>query len=126
LQRQAEYDTAAYQAKMTAVGLDNATHALAAQLADPERLFETDLCWSGFNACAGDVRLYDWTRKHDGIVRPVLFTARNGATLSGHVWATVGGPAQRPGIVITNGPSRRTSRCTGTPRRCSPRPATWS
>ena len=36
-------------------------------------------------------------------MQPVLFTARNGATLSGHVWATRAGPAQRPGIVITNG-----------------------
>ena len=33
----------------------------------------------------------------------MLFTARDGATLSGHVWATVAGPAKRPGIVITNG-----------------------
>jgi len=33
----------------------------------------------------------------------VLFTARDGATISGHVWATVAGPAKRPGIVITNG-----------------------
>jgi dienelactone hydrolase len=38
-----------------------------------------------------------------GIVRPVLFTARDGATISGHVWATVAGPAKRPGIVITDG-----------------------
>jgi hypothetical protein len=36
-------------------------------------------------------------------VRPVVFIARDGATLSGHVWATVAGPAKRPGIVITNG-----------------------
>jgi dienelactone hydrolase len=27
----------------------------------------------------------------------------NGATLSGHVWATRSGPAKRPGVVITNG-----------------------
>ncbi len=33
----------------------------------------------------------------------MLFTARHGATISGHVWATVAGPAHRPGIVITNG-----------------------
>ena len=33
----------------------------------------------------------------------MLFTARDGATISGHVWATVAGPAKRPGIVITNG-----------------------
>jgi hypothetical protein len=37
------------------------------------------------------------------LVRPVLFTARDGATLFGHIWATVAGPAKRPGIVITNG-----------------------
>ena len=33
----------------------------------------------------------------------MLFTARNGATLSSHVWATKAGPAKRPAIVITNG-----------------------
>jgi dienelactone hydrolase len=36
-------------------------------------------------------------------VRPVLFTARDGATISGHVWATVAGPAKRPAVVITDG-----------------------
>ena len=48
-------------------------------------------------------RFYDWGAKGYGIVEPVLFTARNGATLSGHVWATKAGPAKRPGVVITNG-----------------------
>jgi dienelactone hydrolase len=73
------------------------------QATDPEREFVTDLCWNGNDGCAGDVRLYDWQTKGYGIVQPVLFTARNGATLSGHVWATKAGPARRPGIVITNG-----------------------
>ena len=36
-------------------------------------------------------------------MHPVLFTARDGATLSGTVWATRSGPAKRPGIVITTG-----------------------
>ncbi|HZY76380.1 MAG TPA: hypothetical protein VFE40_08680 [Jatrophihabitantaceae bacterium] len=103
LQRQAIYDTPAYQAKLAAVSIVNVTHALAAQLKDPGREFVTDLCWSDFNACAGDARLYNWATKDYGIVRPVLFTARDGATLSGHVWATVAGPAKRPGVVITNG-----------------------
>jgi dienelactone hydrolase len=49
--------------------------------------------------CVGDPRLYDWK----GIVKPVLFTARDGATLSGHVWATRGGPRRKPGVVIVNG-----------------------
>ena len=58
--------------------------------------------WPG-DGCAGDARLYNWQAKGYGVVQPVLFTARNGATLSGHVWATKAGPAKRPGIVITNG-----------------------
>jgi dienelactone hydrolase len=102
-ERQADYNTLGFQLKMLSVGTLNGAHAEYAQLADPGREFVTDLCWSGFNACAGDVSLYDWASKHYGIVRPVLFTARNGATLSGHVWATVAGPAKRPGIVITDG-----------------------
>lgn len=102
-ERQAEYNTLGFQLKMATVGTLNGAHAEYEQLADPGREFVTDLCWSGFNACAGDVRLYDWATRHYGIVRPVLFTARNGATLSGHVWATVAGPAERPGIVITDG-----------------------
>ena len=73
----------------------NLTAALQAQVNDPERGFVTDLCWSGMDGCAGDARLYDWK----GLVQPVLFTARNGATISGRVWATRPGP----GIVITNG-----------------------
>ena len=55
------------------------------------------------DGCAGDARLYDWEQKGYGIKAPVLWTARNGATISGHVWATKAGPAKRPGIVITNG-----------------------
>ena len=33
----------------------------------------------------------------------MLFTARTGATLSGHVWATAKGPAKRPGVFVING-----------------------
>src|ERR687894_375280 len=61
------------------------------------------ICWHGQRDCAGDVRLYDWESKGYGMVEPVLFTARSGATLSGHVWATRSGPARRPGVVITTG-----------------------
>ena len=74
------------------------------QAADPERKFIGSTCAAtGDDGCAGDMRLYDWKAKGYGIVKPVLFTARNGATISGHVWATKSGPAKRPGIVITNG-----------------------
>jgi dienelactone hydrolase len=103
LQRQAEYDTPAYQALLAQVGTQNAAAAVALQASDPGRFFTNNLCWSLQNGCAGDVRLYDWRPKHYGLVKPVLFTARDGATLSGHVWATRSGPAKRAGIVITDG-----------------------
>lgn len=102
-ERQAEYDTPAYQARLATVGAANAAAATEAQAKDPGRFFTNNLCWSLQNGCAGDIRLYDWGPKHYGMVRKVLFTARDGATLSGHVWATRSGPAHRPGIVITNG-----------------------
>jgi dienelactone hydrolase len=102
-ERQTIYDTPQYQLQLRLVSNQNFTEAVTAQAADPERQFTGDLCWNGGDGCAGDVRLYDWQSKGYGIVKPVLFTARNGATLSGHVWATKSGPAKRPGIVITNG-----------------------
>jgi dienelactone hydrolase len=103
LERQAIYTTPEYQAKLRVISQLNGLNALKMQATDPEREFVSDLCWNGNDGCAGDVRLYDWQTKGYGIVQPVLFTARNGATLSGHVWATKAGPAKRPGIVITNG-----------------------
>jgi pimeloyl-ACP methyl ester carboxylesterase len=102
-QRQAIYDTPSYQAQLAADSAASTAQALAAQAADPGRSFTDDLCWNLANGCAGDIRLNDWSANDDGIARPVLFTARDGATLSGHVWATLAGPAKRPGIVLTNG-----------------------
>jgi dienelactone hydrolase len=102
-QRQTIYDTPSYQAQLLADGVKSGADALAAQAADPQRLFTDDLCWSLTNGCAGDIRLNDWAANGYGLVRPVLFTARDGATISGHLWATVAGPAKRPGIVITDG-----------------------
>src|SRR3954447_16096131 len=99
LERQALYDSPAGRLLLTQVGQQNLTAALQAAVNDPEREFMSDLCWNGGDGCAGDARLYRWP----GLVAPVLFTARNGATLSGHVWATRAGPASRPGVVITNG-----------------------
>jgi dienelactone hydrolase len=102
-QRQAIYDTPAYQAQLAADGAASTAQALTTEAADPGRFFTDDLCWNLSNGCAGDIRLNNWASNGDGLVRPVLFTARDGATLSGHVWATVAGPAKRPGIVITDG-----------------------
>ncbi len=103
LQRQKIYDTPRYQEQLSAISLSNLAGALATQAADPGRFFTDDLCWNQGNGCAGDIRLDNWASDGYGLVRPVLFTARDGATISGHVWATVAGPARRPGVVITNG-----------------------
>ena len=102
-ERQTIYDTPEYQALLFQVSTQNEAAAVAMQAADPERNFMGHLCARGDNGCAGDARLYDWQAKGYGIVQAVLFTARSGATISGHVWATRAGPAKRPGIVITNG-----------------------
>jgi dienelactone hydrolase len=102
-ERSAIYNTPGYQTKLREVSIQNRASAMAQQAADPERNFLAQLCATGEDGCAGDVRLYDWQAKGYGIVQKVLFTARSGATLSGHVWATKAGPAKRPGVVITNG-----------------------
>ncbi|MGA8257654.1 MAG: hypothetical protein WB767_13860 [Nocardioides sp.] len=102
-ERQSLYMSPRGQVLMREISQANLISSLRAQAGDPERLFETNLCARGDDACVGDARLYDWQRRGYGLVAPVLFTARNGATLSGHVWATRTGPRRRPGVVITNG-----------------------
>jgi dienelactone hydrolase len=95
-----------YQAQLRARGLEKELEALQIIANDPPpagRLFLGQLCWQHMDGCAGDTRLYDWSAKTYGKATPILFTARNGSQLSGHLWATVAGPARRPGVVITNG-----------------------
>jgi dienelactone hydrolase len=102
-ERQTIYDTPQYQALLAQVSAQNTAAAVQLGATDPERQFSTQLCANESNGCAGDARLYNWQAGGYGLVKPVLWTARDGATISGHVWATKAGPAQRPGIVITNG-----------------------
>ena len=102
-ERTAIFSTPSYQAQLRQTGPQERLGGLGLLASDPERDFATTLCWSHEDGCAGDIRLYDWGTNGYGLVEPVLFTARNGATLSGHVWATTAGPAKRPAIEITNG-----------------------
>jgi dienelactone hydrolase len=106
-QRQTIYDTPEYQAELAQQGLKNHEEATTEQVGDPERNFSDDLCFEGENGCAGDVRLYNWEKNGYGRVRKVLFTARNGATLSARIWSAVNPAtspnAKLPGVVITNG-----------------------
>ena len=98
-----EFNRPEYQQELRRRGALETAEGVAIKARDPERDFMQNLCWSHMDGCAGDVRLYDWEADGHGIVEPVLFTARNGATISGNVWATRSGPARRPGVVITNG-----------------------
>src|SRR5258708_33578624 len=102
-ERQTIYNTPSYQVLLRTVSVENSVAALAEQVNDPGREFQDHVCTRGDDGCAGDARLYGWETNGYGIVRPVYYTARSGATISGHVWATRSGPAERPGVVITNG-----------------------
>ena len=102
-ERKALYDSPQGRVLLEQVSQQNFLAAIQIQASDPGREFVSDVCWNGGDGCAGDARLYNWQKNGYGIVQPVLFTARDGATLSGHVWATKAGPRRRPGIVITNG-----------------------
>lgn len=92
-----------YQAELRAKNLQREQQVAQIVLSDPERVLYGQLCWNKSDGCAGDTRLYEWVERGAGVVLPVAFTARNGSTLSGHLWATAAGPAKRPAIVITNG-----------------------
>lgn len=47
---------------------------------------------------AGDPRYY-----YDVSSTEIAFPARTGAKITGHVWAPIGAPGERPGVVITSG-----------------------
>lgn len=99
---QTDYTTS-FNLLLARKGLERSQAFAAIRAGDPERDFSGSLCQQRTNGCAGDVRLYDWASRGRGIVMPVLWTARNGSTISGHVWMTRRGPRRRPGVVITNG-----------------------
>jgi dienelactone hydrolase len=95
--------TPEFQQRLIQANTENEAEAAQIPVNDPERDFSGNICANGGNECAGDVRYYDWKGNGFGIVEPVLVTARNGSTISGRIWATQQGPAQRPAVVITTG-----------------------
>lgn len=100
----AEFDEPAFQAELRQRGLAGQAASEGLRVSDPERDRSGNLCANPMDGCAGDFRLYDWAKNGFGMRTPVLWTARNGSTISGHVWRTAAGPAgRRPAIVITNG-----------------------
>ena len=95
--------TPEFQSRLIQANTDNLASYAAIKANDPERDSSGNVCANGGQECAGDVRFYDWPDNGFGMREPVLFAARNGSTISGHVWATKSGPGKRPLIVITNG-----------------------
>ncbi len=95
--------TPEFQLRLEQANTANSAAAAKIVATDPERNFAGNVCANGGNECAGDVRFYDWAKDGMGVMKPVLFTARNGSTLSGHLWASAKGPKKRPLVVITNG-----------------------
>jgi dienelactone hydrolase len=95
--------TPEFQARLQQQNVASQQQDLHIQTTDPDRDYIGNICGHRTNECAGDVRFYDWPRDGFGIRRPVLFTARDGATISGNVWATRSGPKRRPAIVLTTG-----------------------
>jgi dienelactone hydrolase len=98
-----DYSSPEFQQKLSQRFTDNIAEELEIQTTDPERRYEGNICAHRARECAGDVRFYDWEPQGFGISRPVVWTARSGAVISGTVWATRAGPQKRPGIVITTG-----------------------
>jgi dienelactone hydrolase len=92
-----------FQALLREKGAENRAYEERVRAEDPERDFDDNLCANKQDACAGEVRLYDWAANGFGLRRRVHFVSRSGAVISGHVWRTRRGPQRRPGIVITNG-----------------------
>ena len=105
-EREREHSADEYQAELRTRSAQNTADAAQILATDPERAgggAGGTVCFTYGSGCAGDIRLYDFQSRGRGLVSPVLWTARNGSTVTGHVWATRSGPARRPGIVITNG-----------------------
>ena len=102
-ERASEYNTPGFRVLMQQVTLEEDLRLAQIKLTDPERNSNGSLCQQHRDGCLGDPRFYHWGEDGTGIRQEVVFTARNGATISGHVWATVEGPARRPGRVEGDG-----------------------
>ncbi|MFJ1455183.1 alpha/beta hydrolase family protein [Nocardia sp. N2S4-5] len=92
-----------YPGDLAAATLDYQSQRLAAVRADPERQPTPNSCTLVLTCPINPEHSITRWQAQGGLVEPVLFTSRSGATLSGHVWATREGPERRPGVVFSNG-----------------------
>jgi dienelactone hydrolase len=94
-----------YQEQIALQSLDGTVGLGEALAQNPGRL-PANPCAANLDLCAGDPRLYDWGGRY-GVVRPIHYVNRNGALISGHLWAPLprrGRPLHRmPTVLIVNG-----------------------
>ncbi len=93
-----------YQLSELTIGSANSLDLLARDAEERDRL-SLSLCASGFNGCAGDVRVYDWAGRL-GVQQPFVYVNRNGSHIEGHTWVsarTLRRGKRVPGIVIETG-----------------------
>src|SRR5581483_8797954 len=101
-ERSSHFATPGFEALVARDAASSVASALRVAITDPERQPNPNACTLVL-PCVGDPRLDNFAAAEHAEVRQVLFTARDGATLSGHVWATRSGPVKRPLVVILNG-----------------------
>ncbi len=102
-ERATEYNGPEFRALMEQIAAEEAVRLATIKATDPERDSNGGICQIHRDGCLGDPRFYHWGEDGSGIRQEVLFTSRGGATISGHVWATIDGPASRPAILINSG-----------------------
>lgn len=94
-----------FQAEIALQSLEGSVDLARALADDPARL-PANPCAATLDLCAGDPRLYDWPGRF-GVVRPIHYVNRNGAVISGHLWAPLPARGARvrrmPAVVIVNG-----------------------
>jgi alpha-beta hydrolase superfamily lysophospholipase len=76
-----------YQQEVLVSGIQGIVDILERDVEERDR-FSGSLCGSGFFACAGDPRVYEWAGRL-GLQIPVIYINRNGAHVEGHAWVTL-------------------------------------
>jgi hypothetical protein len=104
----AEQSSPAFLAAWQARSGANAADYFDRTFAEPDWRSHGNLCAQYAEQCTGDPRLYpdaDAFYGDEGVRERVAFHDREGARLSGHVWAPADAEPsdERPGVVLTNG-----------------------
>lgn len=84
------------------MGTQEGLKATAAEAADPERFFTSNLCGNHYHGCPGDIRLYHRGTGGYGLVKPVRF---NGSVQADEqIWYAAQALAKAGHVVLTFDP----------------------